>query len=112
MGGYSLYFEGSGVAIAECFSPRKLADSSAGSELVMATWAGKAVLAFRMLQRELRLGPKGATPLELDATAVLNGAMMETVTRKQRFNAFQRGPTRNAAAMGDRRGAAARKGSN
>ena len=94
MGGYSLYFEGSGVAIAECFSPRKLADRSAGSELVMATWAGKAVLAFRMLQRELRLGPKGATPLELDATAVLNGAMMETVTRKQRFNAARLGMLR------------------
>jgi hypothetical protein len=60
----------------------------------MATWAGKAVLAFRMLQRELRLGPKGATPLELDATAVLNGAMMETVTRKQRFNAARLGMLR------------------
>ena len=94
MGGYSVYFEGSGVAIAECFSPRKLADSSAGSELVMATWAGKAVLALRMLQRELRLGPSGATPLELDATAVLNGAVMETVTRKQRFNAARLGMLR------------------
>ena len=94
MGGYSVYFEGSGVAIAECFSPRKLADSSAGSELVMATWAGKAVLSLRMLQRELRLGPSGATPLELDATAVLNGAVMETVTRKQRFNAARLGMLR------------------
>jgi hypothetical protein len=94
MGGYSVYFEGSGVAIAECFSPRKLADSSAGSELVMATWAGKAVLALRMLQRELRLRPSGAAPLELDATAVHNGAVMETVTRKQRFNAARLGMLR------------------
>ena len=87
MGGYTIFFEGSGVVIAECFSPRKLADSSAGSELIMATWAAKAIIGLRMLQRELRMGPTEATPLELDATAVMNGAVMETVTRKQRFNA-------------------------
>jgi hypothetical protein len=97
MGGYTVFFEGSGVAMAECFSPRKLADSSAGSELIMATWAGKAVIALRMLQRELRMGPAGATPLELDATAVLNGAVMETVTRKQRFNAARIGMLRQWA---------------
>jgi hypothetical protein len=97
MGGYTVFFEGSGVAMAECFSPRKLADSSAGSELIMATWAGKAVIALRMLQRELRMGPVGATPLELDATAVLNGAVMETVTRKQRFNAARIGMLRQWA---------------
>ena len=59
MGGYTLFFEGSGVMVAECFSPRKLADSSAGSELIMATWAAKAIMAFRMLQRELKLGRSG-----------------------------------------------------
>jgi hypothetical protein len=63
----------------------------------MATWAGKAVIALRMLQRELRMGPAGATPLELDATAVLNGAVMETVTRKQRFNAARIGMLRQWA---------------
>ena len=83
--------------VAECFSPRKLADSSAGSELIMATWAAKAVLAFRMLQRELKLGPDGPTPLELDATAVLSGAQMDTVTRKQRFNAARLGMLRQWA---------------
>jgi hypothetical protein len=97
MGGYTLFFEGSGVMVAECFSPRKLADSSAGSELIMATWAAKAVLAFRMLQRELKLGPDGPTPLELDATAVLSGAQMDTVTRKQRFNAARLGMLRQWA---------------
>jgi len=83
--------------VAECFSPRKLADSSAGSELIMATWAAKAIMAFRMLQRELKLGPIGATPLEMDATAVLSGAEMETVTRKQRFNAARLGMLRQWA---------------
>ena len=60
----------------------------------MATWAAKAIIGLRMLQRELRLGPTGATPLELDATAVLSGATMETVTRKQRFNAARLGMLR------------------
>ena len=97
MGGYTIFFEGLGVVIAECFSPKKLADSSAGSELIMATWAAKAIIGLRMLQRELRLGPTGATPLELDATAVLSGATMETVTRKQRFNAARLGMLRQWA---------------
>ena len=85
------------MVIAECFSPRKLADSSAGSELIMATWAAKAIIGLRMLQRELRMGPTEATPLELDATAVMNGAVMETVTRKQRFNAARLGMLRQWA---------------
>ena len=63
----------------------------------MAEWAGKAVIALRMLQRELRMGPAGAMPLELDATAVLNGAVMEIVIRKQRFNAARIGMLRQWA---------------
>ena len=87
MGGYSIFFEDSGVVIAECFSPRKLAGSSAGSELIMASWAGKAVIGCRMLHREIFGGTLAPTPLELDASAVLDAAVMERVTRKQRFNA-------------------------
>ena len=73
--------------MAECFSPRKLSDSSAGSELIMASWAGKAIIAYRMLHREIFGGALGPTPLELDASAVMDSAVMERVTRKQRFNA-------------------------
>ena len=39
-GGFALFFPGSGAFSVECLSPRRLADSSAGSELIMATWAG------------------------------------------------------------------------
>ena len=88
--GYSLWFHDSGVLIAECFSPRKLADSSAGSELIIASWAGKGIIAFRMLHKEI-FGVSGdalePTPLELDASAVVEGAGMERVSRKSRFNA-------------------------
>jgi len=90
MGGYSVYFEESRAAIAECFSP-KLAESSAGSEVVMAPSAGKAVLAVRKQQHESRLGPKGATPRELCAAAVLIGAMTETMMWMQCFNAARLG---------------------
>ena len=53
----------------------------------MASWAGKAIIAYRMLHREIFGGSLGPTALELDATAVMDSAVMERVTRKQRFNA-------------------------
>ena len=91
MGGYSIWFQGSGVVVAECFSPRKLADSTAGSvissELIMASWAGKAIIGFRMMHNEIFGGDLAPTVLELDASAVMDSAVMERVTRKQRFNA-------------------------
>ena len=46
-GGFALFFPGSGAFAVECLSPRRLADSSAGSELIMASWAGKSIIAFR-----------------------------------------------------------------
>ena len=82
-----MFFQDSGVVVAECFSPRKLADSSAGSELIMASWAGKAIIAFRILHRKIFGGKLEPTALELDASAVLDSAVMERVTRKQHFNA-------------------------
>jgi hypothetical protein len=87
MRGYSIFFDDSGSVIAECFSPRKLADSSAGSELIMASWADKAIIWCRMLHREIFGGILEPTSLELDASAVMDAAVMERVTRKQRFNA-------------------------
>jgi len=86
-GGFALFFEGSGAFSVECFSPRRLADSSAGSELIMATWAGKSVIAFRMLGTELGLQRAVPTTLEIDASAVTDGAAMERVSRQQRFQA-------------------------
>ena len=38
-----------------------------------------------MLQNELGLGRSAPTPLELDASAVTQGALMEKVSRQQRF---------------------------
>ena len=85
MGGFANFFADSGAFQWEVFSPRKLALSSAGSELTMASWAGKSILAWRMLQRELSLAPLGPTVLEMDAKAVLDGVKMERVTRQQRY---------------------------
>ena len=48
----------------------------------MASWAGKAIIGFRIMHNEIFGGDLAPTVLELDASAV-----MERVTRKQRFNA-------------------------
>jgi hypothetical protein len=87
MGGFSLFFPGSGSFMCECRSPKHLADSSAAAELNMASWAGKAIIPMRMLQAELRLGPTGPTVVEIDASALLDGISMDKVSRKQRFQA-------------------------
>ena len=84
-GGFALYFEGSGAFSVECFSPRRLADSSAGAELIMATWAGKSVVAFQILFKELGMSRMHPTPLQIDASAVTDGVLMERVSRAQRF---------------------------
>jgi hypothetical protein len=86
-GGFALYFEGSGAFSIECFSPRRLADSSAGAELIMATWAGKSVIAFQMLQNELGLVRYHPTPLQIDDKDMTDGVKMERVSREQRFQA-------------------------
>ena len=87
MGGFVCFFRDSGAFQWDVFSPRKLATSSAGSELTMASWAGKSIIAWRMLQRELKLAPMGPTCLEMDASAVLDGVKMERVSRQQRHQA-------------------------
>ena len=87
MGGFSLFFPGSGSFLSECRAPKHLTDSSAGAELNIASWAGKAIIPVRMLQKELRLGPSGPTVLEIDASALLDGIAMDKISRKQRFQA-------------------------
>ena len=84
-GGFALFFEGSGAFNVECFGPKHLGDSSHASELAMGVWASKSILAFRMVLRELRLGPDGPTELEMDAKAVTDGVSMERVARRQRY---------------------------
>jgi hypothetical protein len=93
-GGFALFFEGSGSFNVECFSPRRLADSSAGSELIMATWAGKSIISFQILERELGLVRSEPTSLELGASAVTDGAGMDRVSRQQRFQAARLGMLR------------------
>ena len=87
MGGFSLYFPGSGSFLNECRAPKHLTDSSAGAELNIASWAGKAIIPVRMLLNELRLGSPGPTTLEIDASALLDAIAMDKVSRKQRFQA-------------------------
>ena len=53
----------------------------------MASWAGKSVVAFQMLHRELGVARIHPTPLQIDASAVTDGVQMERVSRQQRFQA-------------------------
>jgi hypothetical protein len=87
MGGFSLFVPGSGSFLSECRAPKHLTDSSAGAELNMASWAGKAIIPVRMLQAELGLGPYGPTTVEIDASALLDTLAMDKISRKQRFQA-------------------------
>ena len=86
-GGFALFFPGSGAFAVECLSPRRLADRSAGSELIMATWAGKSIIAYQILFKELGMARVYPTPLEIDASAVTSGVEMERVSRASRFQA-------------------------
>jgi hypothetical protein len=92
--GFALFFEGSGSFNVEFFLPRRHVDSSTGSELIMATWAGKSIISFQILERELGLVRSEPTPLELDASAVTDGAGMDRVSRLQRFQAARLGMLR------------------
>ena len=53
----------------------------------MATWAGKSIVSFRILARELGVLQPHPTDLQIDASAVTDGVAMETVSRVQRFQA-------------------------
>ena len=94
-GGFALFFPGSGAFSVECLSSRRLADSSAGSELIMATWAGKSIVAFRILARELGVLRPFPTELQIDASAVTDGVAMEKVSHRQRFQAARLGMMRS-----------------
>ena len=90
----------SGVFDYKCLSPRTFTDSTAASELVIATAALKAILSHRMALKELNLLEDGPTSLFLDASAVINGAEMERVTRQMRFMAARYSMLRQAVSSG------------
>jgi len=84
-GGYAIGFPGSGSVQFRCLVPSKLADSSAGSETIMACQCVKAIFAMRMLTEELELKQHAPTPMSLDAKAVIDGIMMDRVSHQSRW---------------------------
>jgi hypothetical protein len=86
-GGYCAGVRGSALFDWKCFTPRRLTDSSAAAELVMATAAVKSVIGFRMLFKELKLQPEGPTDFMVDAQAVISGTEMEKITREMKYMA-------------------------
>ena len=98
--GFCSCFEGSGLLDWRCLVPRRLADSSAGTELIMGTAAVKSILGQRMFFRELRPPQPEPSSLFLDAQAVLSGAEMERVSCEMRYMAARLSMLRDAQAAG------------
>ena len=66
----------------------------------MAAMATKEVMTYRMQASELGHGPRGPTPLYLDATAVLHGTATEQVSRKMKSLAAKLALVQEARAHG------------
>ena len=90
MGGYLALYEGSGAFAWRCFSPRKLASSSGGSETIMASHASQYILGQRILDKELGIHEGKPNELYSNNLATLQGTEMENVPAKQRYLAARR----------------------
>jgi hypothetical protein len=99
-GGFGIGQPGSGLTHVRVVSPKQLADSSGGNELITAVLALKEVIAERIGQAELgTLGPR-PTNLHLDASVVLDGVAMDRVSRESRYLAAKLSMLRSASANG------------
>jgi len=91
---------GSGATHYRCISPKQLADSSGGNELIMATLALKDLVAERIAMAELGRLPDGPHDLHLDAQVVLDGVAMDRVSRESRYLATKLAMLRQAVVDG------------
>jgi hypothetical protein len=81
-------------------TPKRLADSTAASELMVATIGMKASIGWRMLNSELTLQGPEAADMGSDATASLQGVEMERVSRESRYMATRLAMMREAVGNG------------
>ena len=100
-GGFGFGLRGSGLTTYRCLSPRMMADSSGGSELIVATLLLKEIIGERIIAAELAGLPLvRGTELFMDATAVLSGVEMDRVSRESRYLATRLAMMRQAVADG------------
>ena len=100
-GGFGCGRPGSGLTHYRCLSPRHMADSSGGNELIVATLLLKELIGDRILAMELGLlQPRQATDLFMDASVVLSGVSMDRVSRESRYLATRLAMLRQAVADG------------
>ena len=100
-GGFGFGLRGSGLTTYRCLSPRMMADSSGGSELIVATLLLKEIIGERIIAAELAGFPLvRGTELFMDATAVLSGVEMDRVSQESRYLATRLAMMRQAAADG------------
>ena len=89
-----------GAIWTRCLVPRELGDSTAAAELIMASHAVKEAVAHRILATELRQGPRGPTPLYLDALEVLHGTAADQVPREMKYLAVKMTSAAKARSQG------------
>jgi hypothetical protein len=94
MGGYLTLYEGSGAFAWRCFSPRKLATSSGGSEIIMASHAAQHILGQRILDKELGIHMGEPNEMYSDNLATLQGTEMDNVPATQRYLSTRRAQLR------------------
>jgi len=95
-GGYCMQRPGSGVTHFRCLSPKQLADSSGGNELIVASLAVKEILAELIAARELGEEAAEGHRLHLDATVVISGVAMDRVSRESKYLAAKLAMVREA----------------
>ena len=95
-GGFSFGWPRSGLIAWRVLVPKRLTDSSWGSELISATLVLKAVLALRIQLRELSMTFDRPTVVHMDAAAVLLGRQAEHLSRNNRYMAARYAMIREA----------------
>ena len=101
-GGYAMGYEGSGLMDWRSFNPRKLSDSTGGSELIQGAAAMKALLGWRILFRGLRQAQEPPSELFVDASATIAGSdpELEKVPREMKYMAVRYAMLREAQNVG------------
>ena len=95
-GGFGFGWPRSGLIAWRVLVPKRLTDSSWGSELISATLVLKAVLALRIQLRELSMTFDRPTVVHMDAAAVLLGRQAEHLSRNNRYMAARYAMIREA----------------
>lgn len=90
----------SAVMMWKALTPYRMADGTVGGEGILATYATKELIAWRVLLRELGLVAEQPTQLRMDALGTLRGVEMERISQASRYLATRVAMLRQAVQDG------------